>query len=57
MTHFISHSPALERRMTNVTQQMIFFFFFGQYSCSRSKTGLCLWTHSFHTYPEIFGVN
>lgn len=26
MTHFISHSPALERRTTNVTQQMIFFF-------------------------------
>jgi len=28
-------------------------FFFRRYSCSRSKSGPCLWTHYFHTYPEI----
>lgn len=27
MTHFISHFPALKRRMTNVTQQIIFIFY------------------------------
>lgn len=49
MTHFISHFPALERRTTNVTQQIIFFFL-GQYSRSRRKN----WTvfmDSLLSYP------
>lgn len=37
MTHFISHFPALERRTTNVTQQIIFFFSWTIFTFKKEK--------------------